>query len=398
MRVSVREIPSGVAGTDATVAEMNRLVQEGLRSGQVRFTALEIIEQAGIEARDWAGEIQAVFDWVTENIRYTKDPYELETVHSPDAILELRAGDCDDQSIILAALLQSLGHKTRFKVIASRNARVFNHVYVEVYLDGEWIPLDATNPTPLVGWESPVILNSKTYEGGKMYQDEIEGLGAARPGGPAERSPSKQVLVIPGEAMIPHVTATLRADMKALLEKRAVSRDELLTQLNYLTSAQAQTELSPVQIQPAIRVLSEAIRVIEQTPGYRQEITVAGLAGLDDLGWNLFKAIKKAVGKALPLAASFIPGVGPLISGAISMAQKPKAPGAAAAPVAAAPTIVISNPPNSPAGAPQVTMQPTSGPGGITKILSNPLYIGLAAAAVMGIFIVPKLLAGSPRR
>jgi len=389
-KVSLRQIPDGVAGTDATVAEMNRLVQEGLRSGQVRFTALEIIQEAGVEARDWAGEIQAIFDWVTDNIRYTKDPYELETVHSPDAILELRAGDCDDQSIILAALLQSLGHKTRFKVIASRNAQVFNHVYIEVYLDGEWIPLDATNPTPLVGWESPVILNSKTYEGGNMYRNEIEGLAAAGPGGPAERSPAKKVIVIPGEAMIPHVTATLRAEMKTLLEKRAVSKNELMEQLRYLTSAQAQKELSPVQIQPAIRVLSEAIKVIDQTPGYKQEITVAGLAGLDDLGWNLFKALKKAVKVALPLAAAFIPGVGPLVSAGIVAAQsagKPRSPGEPPAP-----DIVIQNPPNSPAGAPQITMQPTSGSGGITKILSNPLYIGLAAAVVMGIFIVPRLL------
>ncbi len=67
--------------------------------------------------KDYLGEIQALFEWVQKNVRYTKDPYRVEVLHSARRMLELRAGDCDDMTILLAAMLEAIGHPTRLVII-----------------------------------------------------------------------------------------------------------------------------------------------------------------------------------------------------------------------------------------------------------------------------------------
>ena len=74
-------------------------------------------EQLGtIYIRSDLGEIKALFEWVQRNIRYTKDPFRVEVLHSPRRMLELRAGDCDDMAILLGAMLLSVGHPVRLVV------------------------------------------------------------------------------------------------------------------------------------------------------------------------------------------------------------------------------------------------------------------------------------------
>ena len=256
MKFTYQEIPEGIAGTDVTVAEMNRLVKEGLKNPLIRLTALKIIKDAGVKGRDFNGEIRAIFDWVVANVRYTKDPYRLEMVHSPDVVLRMRVGDCDDMSILLASLLQSLGHETRFKVISSVDRASFNHVYAQVKAGNRWLSLDATVPDARPGWESPNIYNSKVYE----LEGEMYGLGQEAGPQPAEaaeiiqqsRSGPAGTLYLPGEELLPHITAFLRSDLKDALVMRQVGRRELLNQLEYLMSGRADSELSPIQIQAAM--------------------------------------------------------------------------------------------------------------------------------------------------
>jgi transglutaminase-like putative cysteine protease len=91
---------------------------------------------------------------VQQNVRYTKDPFRVEVLHSAPRMLELRAGDCDDMTILLGAMLESIGHPVRL-VLAGPDPlrpRLFTHIYLEVFYRGRWIPLDATMPFPM-GWE-----------------------------------------------------------------------------------------------------------------------------------------------------------------------------------------------------------------------------------------------------
>jgi hypothetical protein len=59
--------------------------------------------------------------------------------------LESGAGDCDDiNGVLLPSLLGALGYATRLVTIAaSPYSEDFSHVYCEVLVGGQWIPLDA---------------------------------------------------------------------------------------------------------------------------------------------------------------------------------------------------------------------------------------------------------------
>jgi hypothetical protein len=239
-------------------------------------------------------------------------------------------------------------------------------------------------PGAPLGWESPIILNQKTYnlEGELYTQDYIEGLDA-----PAVRSGA--AMSIPSNVYMPEFEKAFRSELKEALAQRQVSRAELETQLRYLMSPQGSQEMSPVHLEPAIKVISEAIRYIEATPGYSQNVTIRGLAGLDDLGFNLFKSIKKAVSKVLPIAAGFVPGVGPLLQKGVQAFTAGK--GKAAAPAMATPPIVVQNPPGTPADVPSVKINL---PGASKPWYSNPLIIGGGIAAVAAVTILPKILGG----
>lgn len=95
-------------------------------------------------------------------------------IQTPLEILRSKQGDCDDKSILLATLLKSKGHKTRF-IAVGFHPGVFSHVYVQVLLGKDakgkdnWFGLDATE---LNGW------NFKPY-GIKdvMYQNNFGSNG-----------------------------------------------------------------------------------------------------------------------------------------------------------------------------------------------------------------------------
>ena len=153
-RVHQMWIPKGYRGTWATVVRMRALIRDGAKDFYVRQKAIDILLLRAVPAKNYVGEVEALFEWVQQNVRYTKDPFQLELLHSPRRLLELRAGDCDDMSILLGALLESVGHPVRIVLTGSnpQRPRLFTHVYVEAYCHGRWIPLDATMPYPM-GWE-----------------------------------------------------------------------------------------------------------------------------------------------------------------------------------------------------------------------------------------------------
>jgi transglutaminase-like putative cysteine protease len=62
----------------------------------------------------------------------------------------MRAGDCDDKSVLLAALLESIGHPTRFVAIGFQPDD-FEHVFVETKIADRWISLETTEPVE-IGW------------------------------------------------------------------------------------------------------------------------------------------------------------------------------------------------------------------------------------------------------
>lgn len=118
----------------------------------VRGLALELTSAGfgsfhGLPQKDFHGEARRLFEYVRDRIRYVKDIDGVETLHPPEWVLKLGAGDCDDKSILLAALLLSIGHTPRFIAVAFE-PDVFSHVWVQDLLDGQWVDLEATESLP----------------------------------------------------------------------------------------------------------------------------------------------------------------------------------------------------------------------------------------------------------
>ena len=151
-------VPKGHAGTLASAALIGRLICNGAKDFVVRQTAIRVFRDYGVAAKDRIGEVQALFDFVRRTVRYTRDIYRVELLHSARRMLELRAGDCDDMTILLGAMLKATGHPVRLVLAGFRPGKphAYSHIYPEVRVGPRWIALDATMPWPM-GWAPPAI-------------------------------------------------------------------------------------------------------------------------------------------------------------------------------------------------------------------------------------------------
>jgi len=153
-RISVVRVPAGRAGALPTARLIAQLARDGSKDFYVRQKAIDIFRQYRVRPKDRLGEVQALFEWVRRHVRYTRDIWQVETLHTARRMIELRAGDCDDMSILLASLLLSTGHPVRLVLAGYHPARphAYSHIYPEVNVRGRWIALDTTLPHPM-GWQ-----------------------------------------------------------------------------------------------------------------------------------------------------------------------------------------------------------------------------------------------------
>lgn len=195
--VSYHMLPGGAKGTDETVRLMARMAggRYGSRSPKIRAAALNIIRDANVREKDYHGEGMALAKWVRDNIRYLKDPLGQETLaHPEETMFNSLAGDCDDQSVLTAALLGAVGIPTRFKVMGVTPA-MFSHVYLQMCPKDRWITIDPIMSDKPIGWEAPKRVRAieKVYPvngpDGWVGEptDHMDGLG--RIGVPRVRAP-----------------------------------------------------------------------------------------------------------------------------------------------------------------------------------------------------------------
>lgn len=112
-----------------TIAAMKRLALEGRSSLRIR----SLVEQITLPlaSGDYTSEVLAIYYWVCQNVRYIRDPDNVEMVKTADKILETRTGDCDDMAILLASLCMAAGNPCDF-VLAGFAPGSLSHVYCAV--------------------------------------------------------------------------------------------------------------------------------------------------------------------------------------------------------------------------------------------------------------------------
>lgn len=133
----------GDSGAEQSVRDMRALVDAALKNPRIYVLAREIVQS--VPAYDDAGELREVYNWVLSHIRFVKGVIGKQSLQAAGATLDLAAGQCTDISILMAALLMSIGYPVRFVAVATEPEapEQFTHIYPEVEKDGEWIPVDA---------------------------------------------------------------------------------------------------------------------------------------------------------------------------------------------------------------------------------------------------------------
>lgn len=97
----------------AKVAKLRTLAEDYGHDPRLRWWVVnEVLQPAGVQPRDFAGQLRAIFHWVQNNTYYTNESGE--HIQSPWWTIRYRTGDCDDQSLLIAAMLTSLAFPFKF--------------------------------------------------------------------------------------------------------------------------------------------------------------------------------------------------------------------------------------------------------------------------------------------
>lgn len=143
-------------GISQTLNYMRAFVNEYKFTPTIRELALQLTRN--LPQKDYTAEARVLHDFVQSRIRYVRDIADTEVLQTPVKTLEYGQGDCDDKSMLLSALLESIGHTTRFHAMGFSRGKV-SHVMVEDLINGEWVPLETTEPVSM-GWIPPNIRES----------------------------------------------------------------------------------------------------------------------------------------------------------------------------------------------------------------------------------------------
>lgn len=164
-------VPSGTAGVRATLRVMVKLAKQYKTHPTIRELAKGLVGSCA--PRDQWCEVTQLQHFVRDHVRYTLDVHGVETVQTPLNTLgyieqpdgtwvpngspPVAAGDCDDSSTLLAALLLSIGIPGAFCAVAVNDETEFSHVLVEARLAGvaDYVPLETIVAGAEPGWFPP---------------------------------------------------------------------------------------------------------------------------------------------------------------------------------------------------------------------------------------------------
>jgi hypothetical protein len=165
-KVINQEIGNSEQGNLDTVQIMQQSARRASIDPRVRQLALRIIQNANIKSHNFIDEAVALATFVQQNVRYVRDPTGVEQLHDPVYLIEQLSkgsaqGDCDDQSLLLASLLLTIGAQPYFAIVRYNGTTgSYNHIYTVVY-DKNWmgkkmrVPLDTIIKDRAIGFEVP---------------------------------------------------------------------------------------------------------------------------------------------------------------------------------------------------------------------------------------------------
>lgn len=169
---ALSEVPAGLPARRATLKLMVRLARAYRTHPVIRELARTLV--AGCPEADVHCELAALQAYVRDNVRYTSDVYQVETVQTPLSTLGLiegpdgswdavtspppASGDCDCKATLLASLMLAIGIPGAFCAVGTESSTDLSHVLVEARLGpGDYLPLEVIVPGAEPGWFPPGV-------------------------------------------------------------------------------------------------------------------------------------------------------------------------------------------------------------------------------------------------
>ncbi len=283
----IETIPGGRRGLNLKLRRIRELVEAAKLDPNFRAKVARVVQN--VRPHDTKGEIARVVHFVRRRVRYLKDPYAkggLEFFQEPQILLEGAlgsgaAGDCDDQVLLASAMLEVIGYPTRYRVGGTAPDR-WRHIWLDVRNPStqSWSAVEMTRTDLPIGYDPSERFDSTvTFEG--LGDMGTSNMIVPQPGGRVSAIVPTRYRPSPYDA--PRYFGLLPSDLKRL--RRIYGTDAAV----------------------------DTWREIGELDGWFKKIRK---------GIKKFQKLRKKALSAMQQAGpflNFVPGVGPLMAGALNM-------------------------------------------------------------------------------
>ncbi|MFZ7138015.1 MAG: transglutaminase-like domain-containing protein [archaeon] len=144
----------GLAVIVISVVIMPSLLRSGFESSNLELVKSlndERVKEAIRSNMTQMYNFTELFDWEHSYLEWVPIGQSFERNRDPERILASGKGRCGEFSILYLAACYSLGYEARFLVSVNPYIYLEHHNWVEVKVDGQWIPVDPTDKV----WNDP---------------------------------------------------------------------------------------------------------------------------------------------------------------------------------------------------------------------------------------------------
>jgi hypothetical protein len=166
MFASYYDIGDGVNAIDTTADIMMTNIKRDSCDPVIIHHSHNVVRHHRVGKRH---DAEALYDWCRDNVRYTRDPQDVEFIQTPKYFLISAlsgqlpiVGDCDDFTQIICCLCKSVGLPVGIRII-SVNGRRWHHVYGLVRINGYECPMDLTEESFRLGDEHKYMMRKDLW-------------------------------------------------------------------------------------------------------------------------------------------------------------------------------------------------------------------------------------------
>jgi hypothetical protein len=211
---------SGDAGVAQTIGVMRQIVDDAVKDPYVNAAAIEFVRGV-TDSFSREQKAQAIYNAVATRWLYVEDPVgpfgPKETVRPVRLLLQTFAGDCDDASILISALMGTIGIPCRVVTIAAdpSSPREFSHIYPEAEIaPGRFVAMDVARPGSAYGVPPARYFRKRVWDLASKNYADLAGFGADTDctcGGKCKAGPSR----LNGYAILGEDTTAFSIDAQA---------------------------------------------------------------------------------------------------------------------------------------------------------------------------------------